>query len=386
VGEDARVVDVVAWTRAGDRILRVPSLQQLEITLDDELAIAKLLSEIQARVGLSVALVDLTDSHLHVELLESRPALTGWCEPDIEITGRAAWNELGWYADTSAMLDETLTAHGITRAGPFVQRKHWSISAILSVSTDAGELWFKQVPAFMAHEGRVVQWLSRLRSGCVPDVVDLGSDWCLTRPFPAPSDEPGLDSPFGLLAELRQLATDRVDELLELGCPDRRSAQLLRDLEALRAREDVIEPEQRRALADALPALADRCARLDDGPIRPTIVHGDLHSGNWTRTDAQDWIIFDWTDACVAHPFIDLGVVTTKNDAVRAARLRAYVDAWRPYDPDVESTLADALPVAAAHHAISYQRIVDNVSRGDAPSWHPAVRHHLDQLLRHLAS
>jgi hypothetical protein len=45
----------------------------------------------------------------------------------------------------------------------------------------------------------------------------------------------------------------------------------------------------------------------------------------------------------------------------------------------------DALAVAAAHHAISYQRIVDGVRGDDGPSWHPEVRSLLDRMLRLLA-
>ena len=58
---------------------------------------------------------------------------------------------------------------------------------------------------------------------------------------------------------------------------------------------------------------------------------------------------------------MDLGVLPTKDEAVRAARLNAYLAAWEGRGADVEQTLKGALPVAAGHHAVSYQRIIDEV-------------------------
>jgi aminoglycoside phosphotransferase (APT) family kinase protein len=190
------------------------------------------------------------------------------------------------------------------------------------------------------------------------------------------------DSPFGLLGELQQLAASRVDELIALGCPDRRSPSLVRDVESLARRNDILEIEQRHAVLDAIPALQERCARLDDA-LPASLVHGDLHAGNWTRHADGRWLIFDWTDACVAHPFVDLGVLPTKDERVRAARLRSYLDAWAVEED--ERLVSDAVAVASAHHAVSYQRIVDGVRGDDGPSWHPAVRSFLDRMLHALA-
>jgi len=35
-----------------------------------------------------------------------------------------------------------------------------------------------------------------------------------------------------------------------------------------------------------------------------TLVHGDLHADNIART-GRGYVLFDWTDACVGHPFVD---------------------------------------------------------------------------------
>ena len=71
------------------------------------------------------------------------------------------------------------------------------------------------------------------------------------------------------IAELHRAWTGRADELLALG------------------------PQDRRVEAPELAALPD------------TLVHGDFHPGN-AFFDGDRAVIFDWSDACVAHPLFDL--------------------------------------------------------------------------------
>ena len=40
-------------------------------------------------------------------------------------------------------------------------------------------------------------------------------------------------------------------------------------------------------------------------PIPNTLVHGDFHAENIAVSDGR-YLIFDWTDAWFAHPFVDL--------------------------------------------------------------------------------
>ena len=378
-----RTIDVVVWARDGDAVARPPELQQLTVVTDDERALPTLVENVRSRASLDVAILASEGAVVHVELLERAPGLR-WSTPDVAIPSHAPWCAVGWYPATCSTIEQTLRAHGIACSGTIEQRKHWSISAILRVPTTAGDLWFKQVPGFMAHEAGVLRWLSALRPGAVPEVVAVGPDWSIMRAFPPPREEPEIDNPFGLLASLQQEAAARLDELLALGCPDRRTPSFLRDLEALADRADILEPEQRAALVDAIPALEHRCGRLDDGPVPPSLVHGDLHAGNWTRGTDGQWLIFDWTDACVAHPFVDLGLLPIRDERLREARLRSYVDTWG-VGSGAAPLLRAAVPVAAGHHAVSYQRIVDGVGGDDGPSWHPPVRSFVDRMVQAVA-
>ena len=90
-------------------------------------------------------------------------------------------------------------------------------------------------------------------------------------------------------------------------------------------------------------------------------MHGDLHPGNAARIDGE-LAYFDWTDACIAHPLIDLHSLQWVDDeSVRASLLGAYVEGWGGAVPAAAIELARI--VTPLHHAVSYSTIVANVER-----------------------
>jgi hypothetical protein len=380
------VVEVVLWRDHG-AAAALPGLPTLTIRLDDEHALGSVVDDVRAQTGLHVALLELTDTNVHLELLGPLDAAAGidWYDPTVPITGTAPWNQLGWYRSTKAAIDEALrNTVGAGTVGPYRQVKHWSISALIEVGSDAGTFWFKQVPDFMGHESALTSWLSARHPTAVPDVVAAGERWFLSRAFDRPSDEPSLESPHGLLAELQLDTVGCVDELLALGCPDRRLEAMAAELEALADRPRFLDPDLAARLQRALPRVVELVERLQSSPVpASSLVHGDLHAGNWTRRADGSWLIFDWTDGCVGHPFLDLGVLPQEDADRRAAWLDAYLGPWREAygDAAVSPTLEAALPLAGGFHALSYERIVDGVGAADADSWKPAVTSHLSRLL-----
>jgi aminoglycoside phosphotransferase (APT) family kinase protein len=62
------------------------------------------------------------------------------------------------------------------------------------------------------------------------------------------------------------------------------------------------------ALRAAVPRLRTSCAELAGYAVPATIVHGDLHLDNVARGPAG-YVFFHWTDASVAHPFLDLATI-----------------------------------------------------------------------------
>ena len=54
-----------------------------------------------------------------------------------------------------------------------------------------------------------------------------------------------------------------------------------------------------------VPRFIEMGRELAALPIPQTLVHGDLHLSNVSRQAGQ-YVLFDWTDACVSHPFFDM--------------------------------------------------------------------------------
>ncbi|HEX5880924.1 MAG TPA: phosphotransferase, partial [Actinomycetota bacterium] len=136
------------------------------------------------------------------------------------------------------------------------------------------------------------------------------------------------------------------------------------------------------ALAAAVPRLGAPCAELAGHAVPPTLVHGDLHLANVAR-GPRGYLFFDWTDACVAHPFLDLPTMRRgsgfaedddEDEAGLRERLRAaYLPEWASFEPPARLARAWELaaPLGALHQAVSY--------RSMAAGLRPPVDPHLAQ-------
>jgi hypothetical protein len=310
-----------------------------------------------------------------------RELLSGYLaalERDEILPERPPWALPGWHDDVRAWLDAELPRLGRRFVG-LEQVKQWSISSVLRVETDGPELYFKVsalLPLFV-HEGTVTARLAERFPTHVPAplAVEPGRGWMLFDAF----DLVGWDASVELRCELfrrfaaLQLRTAALtDELLAEGCLDRRLDVLERQLEPLLADRTGLhkltgaEIRELRALA---PRFRELCRRLAALGLPPTLVHGDLHVGNVARLDGR-LAYFDWTDACVAHPFVDLHSLRwVRDEAERTAQLDAYLEPWR--EVAGEATLREAVALAAVvtplHHAVSYRTIVAGLEPASKP-------------------
>lgn len=336
---------------------------------EDESHAAQVVDTASAVIGSPVALLGLTESNVAcVEILAPAPGV--WLEAQLPEgwQQRAPWRQPGWYAATTERIDAALEGAGCRRTGPAVQTKHWSISALMRVPTDVGDLWFKQVPPMFAHEGRLVAWLAELGPDVVSAPLAVGDDWWIASDL-GPAVE--TDDPFGaleVLIELQQCCLGRSEELLAIGCPDRRLPVLMHELSALVHREDLLPEGQRSQLEAELPALAEIFSSLDQAGLPDTLAHGDFHRGNVRFTD-RGWRIYDWTDGCLAHPLIDLAPSALAVEG-RAMRLAAVHQLWRQSFPELTIEQAQfGLIAGAAHQVVTYQRIKDGVEADAVTLW-----------------
>jgi Phosphotransferase enzyme family len=283
---------------------------------------------------------------------------------------RPPWATPGWFEDVLAWVVPELERLG-RRLHGIDQVKHWSISSVLRVRTDGPDLYFKvsaRLPLFVAEEA-VTSRLAERFPGYVPAPVAVDADrgWMLLPELGDLLDwEPPLElhqELFRRYAALQRRSVDVTAELLADGCLDRRLNVLETQLDPLLADPEAtrrLTPDEVAELTRRAPELKEACRRLDACGVPNTLVHGDLHPGNVARFDGE-LVYFDWTDACIAHPFIDLhSLQWEKDETRRAALLEAYLGAWEGAAPP--ERLREAVSLAAVvtplHHAVSYRHIV----------------------------
>lgn len=308
---------------------------------------------------------------------------------------RPPWARPGWLDDVRAWIEREAAQLGHTVTG-IEQVKHWSISSVLRVTTDGPDLYFK-VPArlpLFADEGALTARLAERFPDHVlaPLAVESEQGWILLPEFGELFDFWG--APLELrcemlrrFAELQRRSASIADELLEDGCLDRRLDVLERQVGQLLdepAAVAQLTPEEVAALREQKPALQEVCRRLAGLDLPATLVHGDLHVLNVARHDGK-LVYFDWTDACIAHPFIDLISLQWEDEAGRAAMLSAYLEPWE----GVESPerMLEAVGLAAVviplHHAVSYWQIVaalEPAAKPELDATHTFLREALEKL------
>jgi hypothetical protein len=227
---------------------------------------------------------------------------------------RPAWARPGWHSQAEAWAGNRLSQVGL-----------WPLSAVLRGASG----YMKAVFPLFHHEPAVTQALAREHPGAVPEVwrVDHERGWMLMPELPGtPAFDlgpPAHEVVLRTIAEIHRAWRGRAAELLALGAQDRR----------------VEAPE--------LAALPE------------TLVHGDFHPGN-AFVDGDCAVIFDWSDACVAHPLFDLHLYLHDfGEGERDELVEAYASGWNgEVDADtIRELLPLAAPLSFLHQAESYRAI-----------------------------
>ena len=385
-GNRMTVVDVVVWNSDGSHRLRRNG-RDLRVDIDEnvEVGSAEFLRAITKQLDMDVALLRVgTGDTVEVELLAPGDVAGHgfWWQPgEMHPPGdeRPPWHRPGWLNATVRAVDRTLTERGLTRTGPARQVRHTSVTGMFRLETDRFPLWLKAVLPIFAHEGAVAKWLYSIAPGRVPDVFAHTPEWWLAREFPERAPRPTSDF-LDVLADLQIASISRTHELRAVGCPDRSSPVLPVAVASVARSSDLLHTGLRRALRKVLPKLDRVTERIGALGIPDTVVHGDLTARNvlWT---GHDWLLFDWTDACIAHPFVDLAVAL-EEDGDSARRTAAYGYRWRSVLPKekIVAGLESAPVLGAAHQIVTYQSILESFERtgGDPQGGHEMVRllHH----------
>ena len=125
------------------------------------------------------------------------------------------------------------------------------------------------------------------------------------------------------------------------------------------------------ATRERLPLpIRDLCARLSRVRIAETIVHGDLYP--WNAVVVGDrTVVFDWSDAAVSHPFLDLApaLFDATDEDTRAELVEANLEPWSDIASRAELRAAALVGEAlgCVYQAISYEGIHDAFEVSDRP-------------------
>ena len=256
--------------------------------------------------------------------------------------------------------------------------------------TTGGDVYFKAAAPTSRFEPTLTLELAVRRPDCLPEVIaiDAGRGWLLMcdagpqlREVLVGSGDPGIwDELLPLYARLQLEVGRSVDELIAVGTPDERPANLRAAFEELLPRWELDSQFLRLA-----PVIEDYAGRLAD-TIPISVIHQEFNDNN-IHLGPQGPMIIDWAEAAVGHPFAGL-VVTMRGLADRwgyepggpeLCRLRdLYLESWTSLAPLTEliDLFSLAYPLGIVSRALSWDRILaplDDADRADfnhtVPAW-----------------
>jgi Phosphotransferase enzyme family len=318
---------------------------------------------------------------------------------------RPPWTRRGWYAEISDWTHSALEAYDLHLLEPLEQVKQWDISSVLRARTDNGIIYVKAIPALFASEARITAGLARLFPGQVPEPL---ATWeqahegrLLLRDFggktlrESSEDPTQMEDALRLLARMQIQCANRPDELLAIGGRNRRIESLPQDLRDLLADPAALlwlREGQAERLHTLIPSIEEITRSLLSGSIPQSLLHGDFHPGNVVSTPLG-YLIFDWTDACLSHPFFDLTTVfedtePALSEETKARHLAAYLGEWEAHGYGDANSLRQtcdlALKIAPLYHAVSYRHIFTHCEQATLAEIGDALPYYLGLLLKGL--
>jgi len=222
------------------------------------------------------------------------------------------WRDPSWRAQAYEWIDARLSEVGRDRTGQIDQPHMSPWATVLRVPTADGDLWFKASQEALRHEVAIVERIAARHPEFVPPLLaaDANAGWMLMADAGEPlravvARERSLDRWYDVLpryAEVQRDLAGDVDHLLAAGIPDRRLATLPSAYERL---VQEIGAEQR--FREAVPMVVDLCAELAAYALPELLQHDDLHDGQVFLRNGH-YVLLDWGDACISHPFFTLSV------------------------------------------------------------------------------
>lgn len=320
--------------------------------------------------------------------------------------GWPGWYLPGWRAGVDAWIADALARADLVAAGTPEIVTWWSLSAVLRIpvtGTEDGavrDVWFKATCEGFRDEAAITARLAEIGGDLIPGVLSLDAEraWMLLEDVPGAGEEPDLPTVLAAARAMSALQVRLAERAVDLPLPRRDVPATLAALHALI--DDSVEgdlmPASLPGAARAVePEIARRLRELDAMDVPATLVHGDLHTQNLAGTPEHP-VIFDWTDACIGHPYLD-GILLARSAAGRgegeqlpatARAVRdAYLSAWREARPDIDHDLVweRAALLDDVFQMITYEQIVRAQAPGSRWELGGVVAERLQRLVDEVA-
>ena len=362
--QSRRSIRIVVWDGTG-RYQLVDGRDPLTIAVRGDIHTRpwSVAQRIFDQLGWAAAILRIAgDNVVEVELIGESPPTRRWrwraaaMMPPLH--QRPSWQRPGWMTRSVAELQTGLSRLGLQIVGPPVQSRHTALTAMVTMPTSNGLVWLKETHPLFAHEPVVISWLAAAMPRCVPRVLLDNGGWWATAEFPHPASRPA-ESHLAALARLQIAALER-GSLGAIGIPTRSPPEIAEEIAGIVEWPRAADVGTRGRLRQLMPRLMEICEQAASSPIPASVVHGDFHRGN-TRWTARGWLIYDWTDACLSHPFVDLAHTIWDDDIrQRNRQINQFLDEWSKVvsAPVIHSAVAAAPTISAAFQTASYARIV----------------------------
>jgi hypothetical protein len=344
---------------------------------DDDSRFAAVLDRVGADTYLAPILKVADDRYLDVVGCRAVPAPTDrWVRPEVladpvladlvsrtvrelEVppAKRPAWFRPGWYDEVESWVDASLTRAGRQRTGPMRPEKMWSISGVLRIPTDSGDVWFKAAAEVFHAEAAIHRVLAAHFPDDVPVLLaeDDARAWLLMEPLAGSAEADRAAGAGAALAprwaQVQLASLDLLDELRAAGCPVRgvdATIEAFRGVLAGSPELALLTPDELAAVRGLREEVEAMVRELWACGLPDTLSHGDLHLGN-VAYDGSELRVFDLTDVCISHPLLDASHLAAFEDSGPSDDdlVAAFLVPWREAYPEADLDRARRLaPVA----------------------------------------
>jgi len=304
------------------------------------------------------------------------------------------WTDPLWLAEAHEWIREQVALFGAGSVGVIDQHHVRPWSTVMRVPTETGDVYFKANAPALRHEAALVTLLAARRPDCVPPLlgVDLERGWMLmadagTRLREIVERERDLVCWLKILplyAGLQVDLADQADELVAVGVPDLRLSTLPSKYEQLLDDLPTLPSDDRRRLAGNVSRVQEMCEELAGYGLSETIQHDDFHDGQVFVRDGR-YLLLDWGDACISHPFFTLSVTLEGNlawgldDVQGSVEVGPFRDAYlAPFIRITKSADLDAASATAMRLGWVCRAVNAHLGGSEAADTHVRLRMFLD--------